>query len=136
MTPRRVRVLVVMTVSAVLAAGSNLLLRHAMSSFADDAAGALAIFVMAALTPAVLVGLGGYALSQLLWLNVLTEARLGAAFPVFVGGTFVIVMAGSALFLGESLTLTRLAGALLVAAGIVVAEWSHRSPPRSARSDS
>lgn len=77
----------------------------------------------ALMSPLVLGGLCGYGISQLLWLNVLSEARLGAAFPVFVSSTFVIVMAGSIVVLGEEATIFRLGGAALVATGIVIAEW-------------
>jgi multidrug transporter EmrE-like cation transporter len=125
MSAGRSRVFLVMGASALLAAGSNLVLRHGMGGLGGAGeAGALAMMAAALTSPLVLVGLAGYAVSQLLWLNVLAAARLGAAFPIFVSSTFVMVMAGSILVLGEQLTVNRLGGAALVAAGIVVAEWT------------
>lgn len=116
----------VMGISALLAAGSNLVLRHGMGGLGGGAE--IADVMLRALTnPLVLGGLCGYGVSQLLWLNVLAEARLGAAFPVFVSSTFVMVMAGSILVLGEQVTAHRLGGAALVAAGIVLSEWPRRA---------
>lgn len=119
---RRSRVLAVMSVAAVLASGSNLLLRHGMGGLGGDG-GALSMLLGALTSPLVIGGLCGYGVSQLLWLNVLSEARLGAAFPVFVSSTFVLVMAGSIVVLGEDATIFRLGGAALVATGIAIAEW-------------
>jgi multidrug transporter EmrE-like cation transporter len=127
MISRRARVYTVMGISALLAAGSNLVLRHGMGGLGGGG-GVLDMLFGALASPLVLGGLFGYGVSQLLWLNVLAEARLGAAFPVFVSSTFVMVMAGSILVLGEQVTAHRLGGALLVAAGIVISEW-----PRGAR---
>jgi multidrug transporter EmrE-like cation transporter len=122
MRPGRGRLAAVLAASAALASGSNLLLRYAMGGLGHEAG--LALLAAAIVTPAVVAGIVGYGLSQLLWLEVLASARLGAAFPAFVGATFVAVMGGSALVLGEPLGGARLGGALLVAAGIVVSEWA------------
>ena len=118
-----------MGASALVAATSNLLLRHAMGGIGDGGMGA--ILVSAIQSPMVLAGIVGYALSQLLWLNVLATARLGAAFPIFVSLTFIMVMAGAIALLGEAATVYRLGGAACVAAGIVVAEWQR---PKRAQS--
>jgi len=122
----RHRVLATMAVSALLAAGSNLLLRHAMSALPGSEG---PLVIQSLTSPLVLLGLLGYAGSHLLWLDVLSRARLGAAFPLFVSSMFVMVLAGAVLFLGESLTVERLAGAILVAAGIGVAEYRRRQGP-------
>jgi drug/metabolite transporter (DMT)-like permease len=118
----RARVLVTMAISACLAAGSNLLLRHAMAAVSARGGGSL--ILAAVIDPSVLAGLAGYGTSHLLWLHVLSRARLGAMFPLFVSATFVMVMAGSVLILGEQVTAQRLGGAALVCLGIAVAEWS------------
>jgi drug/metabolite transporter (DMT)-like permease len=113
-----------MGLSAALAASSNLLLRYAMGGLGGGGVEALPLLRSAVTSPLVLAGFIGYGVSQLLWLNVLADARLGAAFPVFISFTFVAVLGGSAVVLGEPLTGHRLGGAALVATGIVVAEWS------------
>ncbi len=118
------RTLITMAASVVLSAGSNLLLRFAMSDIDGEGLGLL---LAAARSPVVLVGLFAYGTSFLLWLNVLSQARLGAAFPVYMSSTFAIIMFGSAFALGEELTLPRVAGAALIVAGIIVAESKGRS---------
>lgn len=122
MIQRRRRVLIVMAASALLAGVSNLVLRQSMAALSTGGVETDALFLGAVTSPAVLAGFLGYAVSQLLWLKVLTEARLGATFPVFVSTTFIIVMAGSVFWLDEALTVNRLIGAGLVAAGIILSE--------------
>lgn len=122
MSGSRGRVLGALALSALLAAGSNLVLRAAMAGLAADGHGE-GLLLRALASPVVLGALAGYGASHLLWLNVLSQARLGAAFPIYVSAMFVMVLAGSALALGEALTPERVGGAVLVAAGIAVAEW-------------
>lgn len=80
----------------------------------------LAESVMAALgTPLIWVGLGIYGFSVALWLWVLSKVELSVAYP-FVGVSFLITMAFGGFFLNESMTLPRIAGTLLIAAGCVL----------------
>jgi drug/metabolite transporter (DMT)-like permease len=109
-----------MALSALLAAGSNLLLRHGMEAVSQEAS---AWVVLAAFSSwRIPLGLCGYAMSHLLWLFLLSRTQLGAAYPVFVCSLLVMVMLGSVLFLDEAMTPYRLASALLVMAGIAVSE--------------
>lgn len=71
------------------------------------------------LNPWVLGGLGLYALSAVIWLFVLARLDLSIAYP-FVGLGFVITMVMGALLFGESLSLYRVLGTLLVCAGVVL----------------
>jgi drug/metabolite transporter (DMT)-like permease len=114
---------VAMVASAILAASSNLLLRDVMGGLGGGASSDPVGFMVSLIgAPLILVGVIGYGASQLLWLKVLASAQLGATFPVFVSLTFVIVMAGSVVVLGESLTSARVIGAGLIVLGIIVAE--------------
>ena len=116
------RVLVTIAVSATLAAGSNLVLRHAMAGLGGDLAVDGALLLAIITTPAVLGGLVGYVVSYALWLHVLSGSRLGAAYPVYVSSLVVMVLAGSIFVLGEEVTLPRIGCVTLVIAGIAVAE--------------
>lgn len=71
----------------------------------------------AALEPRLLGGLMLYATSAVLWALVLSRVDLSLAYP-FVGLGAVLVMLLSWLVLGETITLTRLSGALLVVIGV------------------
>ena len=62
-----------------------------------------------------------YAGATLLWVWVLKVVPLGIAYP-FVGLAFVIVPLLAALFLGEALSWRPLAGGVVIAAGIWIAQ--------------
>jgi multidrug transporter EmrE-like cation transporter len=61
-----------------------------------------------------------YATSFLLWLAVVARMPLTVAYPVAIGLTLLAITAGAVHWLGETLTASHLAGALLVLAGIVL----------------
>ena len=69
--------------------------------------------------PVVLAGLAVYGLSAAVWLAVLVRFDLSKAYP-FVGLGFIVVMISGAVMFGEKLDITRVAGTLLVTAGVVL----------------
>lgn len=114
--------LFLMVSSAVLAAGSNLMLRHGMSDHGSVNSNEQLI-IGAISSPLVILGLVGYAFSYALWLFILSRIKLGVAYPIYVSSLVVMVLAGSILVLGEELTLPRIGSGLFVMAGVVIAEW-------------
>jgi drug/metabolite transporter (DMT)-like permease len=58
-------------------------------------------------------------LASLAWMAAMTRFDLNYAYP-FMSLAFVVVMGFSVLFLGEQLSAQRVAGTLLVVAGLVV----------------
>ena len=70
-------------------------------------------------SPMVLVGLVLYGFGALLWLFVLGRAPLSLAYP-FVGIGFILTMLAGTLYLGESVSVARIAGTLLIALGCVL----------------
>lgn len=71
------------------------------------------------LHPCVVIGLALYGGAALVWLLVLARVDVSLAYP-FVGLGFVVTMFLAWAFLGEPVTPQRVAGTLLIAAGIVV----------------
>jgi len=69
--------------------------------------------------PWVFVGLLLYGGAALVWLLVLSRVDVSLAYP-FVGIGFVVTMVLAWVFLGESVTATRMAGTLLIAVGVVL----------------
>lgn len=59
-------------------------------------------------------------LGSFLWLVVVSRIPLSIGFPVYIGVTFLMVILGSWLFLGETVSPMRLAAAGLILAGIVL----------------
>lgn len=71
------------------------------------------------LNPWILSGFISAFLASLAWMAAMTRMDLGYAYP-FMSLAFVIVMVFGVLFLGEALSLPKVAGTLLVMAGLVV----------------
>lgn len=67
--------------------------------------------------------LSGYVvalLSSFLWLFVISKIPLSIGFPIYIGITFLLVIFGSWLFIGEQLTALKLISALTIFVGIVI----------------
>lgn len=82
------------------------------------AAGSFAETLLAfALSPGIVAGLALYGVGTVLWLNALARTELSQAYP-FVALGFVLTAALGFLIFHESFGLPRLAGTLLVIAGV------------------
>ncbi len=75
------------------------------------------------LSPWVVAGLALYGLGAMVWLYVLARLPLSAAYP-FVGLGFILTMVLGSVALGESLSVLRVAGTLLIAIGCVLVSRS------------
>ena len=64
-----------------------------------------------------LAGLGLYGISMIVWMGVLAKVDVSQAYP-FVGLGFILTMVLGNQMLGESITLLRFVGTLLVVAGV------------------
>lgn len=69
--------------------------------------------------PWVMTGLVLYFAAALVWLLVLSKVDVSLAYP-FVGLGFVVTMLLAWAFLGEVMTVTRVAGTFLIALGVVL----------------
>lgn len=59
-------------------------------------------------------------LGSIFWLFVVSRIPLSIGFPIYIGVTFLMVMIGSWLFLGEPISTMKLSAAGLILAGIVI----------------
>lgn len=76
-----------------------------------------AVFLRAAVSPYILVGLCCYGLGFLVWLIVLAKAEVSYAYPLIsLGYVFTAVLAWQ--LFGEALTLTRFVGILVTCLGV------------------
>lgn len=118
MTPR---ILLLILASVSLGALAQVSLKRGMSAQAVQQALAgnelLGKVLAVGLSPLVIVGIGLYGLSMVVWLLVLARVDVSQAYP-FVGLGFVLTLGAGVIVLGEPLTATRVAGVLLVAAGV------------------
>ena len=113
-------------VSVGLSASAQLLLKAGMSLPAVKGAlggGAANAVVAIMTTPQVLLGLAAYGVGAMLWLVCLSRIPLAMAYPL-VSLAIVAVIMASVIFLGESLTPLRIAGSVLVIAGVALIGFS------------
>jgi drug/metabolite transporter (DMT)-like permease len=78
--------------------------------------------------PLLWLGLVVYGVSALLWLVALMRLDLSFAYP-FIGLTYVIVLAGGAVFFNDHITPLRVLGIVLIIAGLTVMAWGARPKP-------
>ncbi|MGE5675403.1 MAG: hypothetical protein ACM3XM_16255 [Mycobacterium leprae] len=110
--------------SILLGAVGQLLIKFGLNGLGGAGTGAVAFLWSSLRSPWVAGGIGAYGLSVLLWLLALREAPLSLLYPL-VSLSYVVVVAGSALLLGESLSWGRVGGIGLILLGVlVVARWS------------
>jgi multidrug transporter EmrE-like cation transporter len=70
-------------------------------------------------TPHILTGLGCYVFGMVVWLLVLSKVDVTLAYP-FVGLGFLITLVLGVVLLGETVSVERVAGTLLIILGIVL----------------
>jgi uncharacterized membrane protein len=108
---------------AVIGAAGQIVLKLGTSSPAlatySRAGDFKGFFARALLSPTVLTGLLLYGASAMLWLLVLSRSQLSYAYP-FVSLGFVITSLFGWQILGESMSLARLLGTVMIIAGVVL----------------
>lgn len=121
-----VKVLMIVA-NIVFAAGGNLLLKSGMNAAGSIAETHLPLvqYALQALTrPQILIGVGLYIISFVMWLALLSMMDISLVYPIFVSAAFLIVMLGSVFLFGEHVTLLRILGTAVVAAGIALVSMS------------
>ena len=116
-------VLILILVSVGMSAVAQILLKTGMSSPAIAASladGRWATVAFSVATNAwVVFGLTLYLLSAVLWLAVLSRVQVSFAFP-FVGIGFIVTMFLGWWLMGDTMSLQRVVGTLLIAGGVVL----------------
>ena len=75
------------------------------------------------LSPWVLLGLAIYGAGTFFWLMVLSRVELSFAYPM-LSTSYILILAASWLFLGESISPLRIAGVVTVVTGVVLISQS------------
>lgn len=86
--------------------------------------GELSTFMRLVMDPVMVAAYGVGFVANVGWLYVLTKIPLTVGFPVYVGITFAFVLLGGAAFLGEPLSLTKIAAVLLILSGMLLALYA------------
>jgi multidrug transporter EmrE-like cation transporter len=108
--------------SVLLSAGSQVLLKYGMTapavrSVLENKTDPLNILLTIGASPWVLVGLGCFGLSAVVWLFVLSKIPLSSAYPFVALGIAITVVAGRYLF-GEPISVAKLIGVAIILLGI------------------
>jgi drug/metabolite transporter (DMT)-like permease len=109
-------------VSVFLSAAAQVLMKIGMSQAKFHGPSDLPLVqavLKTAFDPYVIAGLACYGVSAMVWLVVLTRMPLSLAYPL-VALAIVLVMVFSATLLGEPMPLGRIAGSILVVAGVAL----------------
>ncbi len=116
------RIFCLIIFSVGLSALAQISLKRGMSSDAVgksfDATNFIEIIQTIFSSPYVILGLSLYGFGAVLWLFVLAKLDVTTAYP-FVGLGFILTMILGAWLLGETLTVSKIIGTLLVSIGIV-----------------
>jgi len=83
----------------------------------------ITVFWQLSVSPPMVVGVLLYTASTLIWFYALTLADVSYLYP-FLGFGFVLTTATAALYLGETVTIMRWSGVLLIVAGVVIVSRS------------
>ncbi|WP_210253180.1 SMR family transporter [Beijerinckia sp. L45] len=118
MSPR-FGILGLILLSVGLNAAAQLFLRVAMRGGLPTGLSPLAMVLDVGTRPGVIGGLGCYGLSLLLWIYVLSKADASFAYP-FLGLGFAVVTVAGCTLLGEPVSMPKILGILIIAAGVVV----------------
>jgi multidrug transporter EmrE-like cation transporter len=104
----------------LLNAAAQIVLKQGMRSigtFAFTLDNLIPIGLRVGLNPFVLLGIGFYGISVVVWLLVLSRVDVSYAYPMLSFGYIVAALAGKILF-GEPVDLTRWAGILTICIGV------------------
>ena len=104
----------------LLNAAAQIVLKQGMRSigaFAFTLDNLIPIGLRVGLNPYVLLGIGFYGISVVVWLLVLSRVDVSYAYPMLSFGYIVAALAGKILF-GEPVDLTRWAGILTICIGV------------------
>jgi multidrug transporter EmrE-like cation transporter len=104
----------------VLGVCGQLLLKWQMNEAGElPGEGQVSYLVDVLLRPWVIVALATAVLAAVCWIIALSKIELSQAYP-FISATFVLVLVASAVVLDEPLTFPKIAGGLLIVAGLII----------------
>src|SRR5664279_3688753 len=114
----RIELIVFVLLSVLLSSGSQVLLKSGMSASEiqiaiESATGPVRIASAIASSPSILLGLGCFGLSAVVWLFVLSKIPLSTAYPFVALGIAITVVAGRLPF-DEPITAAKLVGVVLI----------------------
>jgi multidrug transporter EmrE-like cation transporter len=109
-----------LSVTVVLTAVANLLLKYSAMHRRSDASGFAATIWEMATTPTIIAGVACLGVAMIAYTFALRKIDLGVGYPVMATSVVVIVTALSTILWGEPFTLVRAVGTVIVICGVVL----------------
>lgn len=110
-------------VSALLTVAANLMLRAGIDKAGGFSAHLQSFFratIKLIAQPLFDAGVFLYAIAILLWFNVISTEPLSVAYPLLVSLTFIFVTLGAVVLFGETLSMMRFIGIIIILIGITI----------------
>ena len=108
---------------SLLTVTANLMMRYGLlqaGGLTLSAGGVTNLIVRLARQPTFVVGVLLYGVAAVVWFRVLSLAEVSSSYPVLIGLTFTLVTIGAILLFKESVSTLKVAGILVILAGIVL----------------
>lgn len=118
--------LICILLSTLLGVAGQLVLKHGMTIMGEQTisrAGAVSAAMKMATSPWVLLGIAVYVSGTFFWLVALSRVELSFAYP-FASLSYVLILASAWAFLGETVSLLRLAGVVTICLGVLIVSQS------------
>lgn len=106
--------------TALCTAVSNLLVRNSLSRVAGFSFSRDGVLNVVRHQPAFLVAGVLFTVATLMWFRAVSRNSISTVYPIYVGLNFCLVMLGAFYFLGEKISLYKLASAVLILLGVYV----------------
>lgn|GEM_PF-645931 len=112
--------IVLTVIAAAMTAAANLVLRKSLAQTANNGSDIQCLMKLLLFDASFVVGILLYGMAMILWLKVVSMQPVGTAYPILVGLTFVMLLLGAVFFINEPLTFKKIAGTILIIAGITI----------------
>ncbi len=116
--------IILMTIVALLLVTNQIFLKKGLKTIGELKISSLhdfsAIVLKLIQNKFIIIGLFIVAIGFLLWLTIISKIDLTSAFPITSGIFYILLFLASWIFLGETITLSKIIGAVAILAGIFV----------------
>ncbi len=114
--------LILLAIAVGFTVTGELLLKHGVNQLGVlslEPSDFIPLFLRVFTTPVIVAGFTLIFTGSLFWLAVISRVPLSYAYPL-LSSSYVVVVVASWLFLGEQITLQRMAGVLIICTGVIV----------------
>ncbi len=117
----KIQAVIAIIVAVIIGVVAQLIIKKGLNAMTtlDLSKNILCSYVTIFTSPLIIFGIAIYFASILLWLYALTIVELSYAYP-FLALSYIFVILGSWYFLGESVSMVRLVGVLIIVFGVLV----------------